>query len=92
MEINELYYDIVLKFADVNGKPLPKRILSMGDKDKGWCLKLNPTEKEINNISAFSVYVIWNGWPAGTIDPRGGILASGDIANEKNLYKWLNDL
>lgn len=33
-------------------------------------------------LPPFSVYVEYNGWPAGIIDPAGGILAAGDAANE----------
>ncbi len=91
MQINELFYDIVLKFAIIHGKPLPKCILSLGDKDTGWYLRLNTTKKEIDGTPAFSVSVDWNGWPAGIIDPGGGLLAAGDSANEQTLKKWLND-
>lgn len=33
-------------------------------------------------LPPFSVYVEFNGWPAGIIGPSGGILAAGDAANE----------
>lgn len=33
-------------------------------------------------LPPFAVYVEYNGWPAGIIDPRGGILAAGMAANE----------
>lgn len=33
-------------------------------------------------IEPFNCYVEYNGWPAGIIDPRGGILAAGSDANE----------
>lgn len=33
-------------------------------------------------LPPFSVYVEFNGWPAGIIDPAGGILAASEAANE----------
>ena len=39
-----------------------------------WEIALNG--KEIQAAIKF------NGWPAGIIDPQGGIIAAGDVANE----------
>lgn len=33
-------------------------------------------------VPSFSALVEFNGWPAGLINPRGGILAAGEAANE----------
>jgi|GEM_PF-2935093 len=33
-------------------------------------------------LPPFAVYIEFNGWPAGIIDPSGGIIAAGDAANE----------
>ncbi len=32
-------------------------------------------------VPAFSAYVTFNGWPAGILDPWGGVIAAGDAAN-----------
>ena len=37
---------------------------------------VNPTP-----VPPFTAYVEFNGWPAGLIDPYGGTLAAGEIAN-----------
>ena len=34
-------------------------------------------------VPPFNCYVEFNGWPAGLFDPRGGIIAAGDAANEE---------
>ena len=33
-------------------------------------------------IPPFSAYVEFNGWPAGLLDPAGGIICAGELANE----------
>ena len=33
-------------------------------------------------LPKFAVYVEYNGWPAGIIDPGSGIIAAGEAANE----------
>lgn len=33
-------------------------------------------------VKPFNCYVEFNGWPAGILDPFGGIIAAGDCANE----------
>lgn len=38
-------------------------------------------------LPPFSVFVEFNGWPAGLIDPRGGIIAAGTVANEDSFVE-----
>lgn len=53
-----------------------------------WRIVLNGTNKESPKqddhpaLPPFAAYVEFNGWPAGIIDPSGGILAAGEAANE----------
>ena len=37
---------------------------------------------DTTSVPPFSAYVKFNGWPAGIIDPFGGCMAQGAIANE----------
>lgn len=34
-------------------------------------------------IGAYQAYVEFNGWPAGSFSPLGGVIAAGGAANEK---------
>lgn len=38
-----------------------------------------------SKVPAFTFYIEWNGWPAGLIDPSGGVIAAGELANESTL-------
>ena len=57
--------------------------------DEKWEIAMNghKTPKRCSHgieVPPFSVYVQYNGWPAGILDPTGGIIASGESANEQN--------
>lgn len=77
--------------AQEHGAPLPKRILSLGDPDKGWGVRLNTTGEILDGVEPFSVFVTWNGWPAGMFDAGGGVVAAGAAANEAALCAWLRE-
>lgn len=51
-----------------------------------WVIKFNGTKETRKagdaDLRPYSVYVEWCGWPAGIIDPAGGIIATGAMANE----------
>lgn len=52
-----------------------------------WHVSLNRDNIARKNVRGlevppYSAMVTFNGWPAGIIDPRGGILAAGAAANE----------
>lgn len=51
-----------------------------------WRIELNGSNTAIEwkgrTIPPFSAIVEFNGWPAGLIDPGGGIIAAGEAANE----------
>jgi hypothetical protein len=40
-------------------------------------------------VKPFTVYIQYNGWPAGLIDAGGGIIAAGEGANEETFIRAL---
>lgn len=59
--------------------------------DEHWWAAVNGHDKptacsrSVMPVPAFSAYLQFNGWPAGMLDPFGGFLAAGHLANEANL-------
>ena len=58
--------------------------------DSRWWLAVNGQNYRVHALSPtgirhpvppFSVYVEFNGWPAGLIDPHGASIAAGSLAN-----------
>jgi hypothetical protein len=86
---SEAFILIAERCADTYGTPLPKRVVQLGSSDKGWFVALNPTPAELDGIPPFSAEVSWNGWPAGLLCARSGLLAAGEVANEAALVEWL---
>jgi hypothetical protein len=86
------FYLIAEASAKQHGSPLPRGVVTIGDKDHGWHVALNTTNQEIDDIPPFTAALHWNGWPAGFIDPRGGMIAAGEAANEGALIGWLSGL
>ena len=89
MKICELWYLICDVMADRYGTPLPEEILSLGDDEKGWGVKLNATGKDVGGMTAYSAHVSWGGFPAGIVGTDGGLIAAGAVANEKTCRAWL---
>lgn len=87
--ICETWYKACNVFADKFGTPLPKEILKLGDLNKGWGIELNATREDQKDFKAYSMNIWWNGFPAGIIDPGGGVIAVGGLANENSLIEWL---
>ncbi len=54
-------------------------------------MKLNPTDKEIDNVLPFELMVSWGGFPAGMIGANGGVIAAGEAANEDAFIEWLDE-
>jgi hypothetical protein len=55
--------------------------------DSRWWIAVNGKDKETacshgSAVPPYSAYVEYNGWPAGMIDPYGGVLVAGEGANE----------
>lgn len=62
--------------------------------DPRWELAVNahaePTKcSDGFDVPAYSLYVRWNGWPAGIINAGGGTIAAGEGANEAALIAAL---
>ena len=87
--MTELFVMIAERFARERGTPLPSELLRIGDRDEGWCVVLNATDEPIDEVDPFSARVWWNGWLAGLVYARGGMIAAGDAANELTLREWL---
>ncbi len=61
-----------------------------------WFVALNgrsePTKSSHgSDVPPYSVYIAYNGWPAGIIDPHGGIIAGGEAANEETFIKAIRE-
>jgi hypothetical protein len=55
--------------------------------DDHWFLAFNGHNVPVNcsksaKVPPFTIYIEYNGWPAGVVDPVGGTMAAGDCANE----------
>lgn len=64
--------------------------------DERWWVAVNGHPHEIKcshgaAVPPLSVYVEFNGWPAGYFGPGGGVIAAGDAANESNFIEALED-
>jgi hypothetical protein len=60
--------------------------------DEHWWVAVNGHNKPIlcsteASVPPFSIYVVFNGWPAGIIDAHGGCLAAGALANEETFLE-----
>jgi hypothetical protein len=40
-------------------------------------------------VAPYTAYLEYNGWPAGIVNPKGGIVAAGEAANEGTLLRAL---
>lgn len=89
--ICELWLQIIERLADRFGRPIPKRLLELGNCDEGWRVRFNATSKQIDEIEPLAICVEWCGWPAGIIDAGGGVIAAGDAANQDTLIEWLTN-
>lgn len=72
--------DGIARLPDHNGGIYERKI------DDQWRVVMNgnktPASHDGIELAPFSIYVEFNGWPAGVIDPGGGIIAAGEAANE----------
>lgn len=63
--------------------------------DDHWWIALNAHPEAVKcsegaDVPPFTVYVMFNGWPAGFIAPDGGTMAAGAAANEDELIAALD--
>lgn len=64
----------------------------VGDVDGNWAIAIHANEGEevefkpegtMGGKAKFGILLVWfNGWLAGMLDPYGGVIAAGDLANE----------
>lgn len=62
--------------------------------DERWWLAMNGhNEPRVNSdgfeVSPFSAVLKFNGWPAGIVEPGGGVIAAGEAANEDTFIEAL---
>lgn len=43
----------------------------------GWGAKINGHDKKIDGVPPYSAMLTFNGWPAGCINPAGGVIITG---------------
>lgn len=54
--------------------------------DDSWEAKINPHKETVENIPASTFSFVFNGWPAGMLNPDGeGVLCHGEAANKDTL-------
>jgi hypothetical protein len=78
--------------------PLSKHVACWEHKiDERWAVAVNGhNEPKHCSFSAvpvdpFNCYVQFNGWPAGILNPYGGIIAAGELANEATFIEAMRD-
>jgi hypothetical protein len=86
--ISETFVLIAEAVGRQYGTPIPKRLLTIGGK-QGWEVQLNPTNEPLEGVDPFTAVVAWNEWPAGVVDPNGGVIAAGAVANLDTFLEWL---
>lgn len=50
--------------------------------DEHWKIRVNGHSETVEGVPRYSAAIEYNGWPAGIIDPSGGIMTAGSEANE----------
>jgi len=89
MPISEACLMIVQLAVHRAGVPNCKdRVLTL-EIDERWKATVNGCRETRDSIPPFSIGLEFNGFPAGIIDPGGGIMAAGDAANEATLIRAL---
>jgi len=67
--------------------------------DERWWMALNAHSERIHcsqdshsseGVPPFTIYFMFNGWPAGLVNANGGSLAAGALANEDALIDAIN--
>lgn len=69
--------------------------------DEVWGIAINPHDGPVSipadghkfgaTVPPFSVFVWFNGWPAGIVDASGGVIAAGVSANEDTFCTALDN-
>ena len=88
-QLSEAFMLLAEKCGEKYGTPLPKKLLSIGNPDKGWGVVLNAATDAIDGHEGIIAKVTWNGWPAAILSPFGGSFVVGEAANEDSFIEWL---
>lgn len=57
----------------------------------GWEAAVNGHGEPIDGVPPYHARLTFNGWPAGIINPYGGIIAAGEAANEDTFIAALDE-
>lgn len=62
--------------------------------DAKWWIAMNGHKEPIKTsegdiVHPFNAFIKYNGWPAGVVDPGGGVIAAGSGANEDTFIEAL---
>lgn len=90
--VSRLWYAICDTFAERYGCPLPIAVLELGNRKKGWHVTLNASTEPADGLPPFFALCLWYGFPAGIIGPNQGLIAAGELANEKTFLAALPSL
>src|SRR5262245_56692440 len=99
MTEQEPLFIYLAKLAEKDGvTPLADKVKGCWERKIGehWWIAVNGTEKQQKcskgiQVPGFNCYVEFNGWPAGFFDPYGGVLASGEAANEETFVQAIEE-
>jgi len=63
--------------------------------DDLWHIEVNGHQKALPDADGLPLepchcHIKFNGWPAGILNPRGGVIAAGEAANEETFIAALN--
>lgn len=97
--MKEAFYRVVDLAVALDPTPLSERASRVIEiaVDEHWRVVLNgdsvahaiPMYPQGPALAPWSVYVEWNGFPAGLLDAGGGVIAAGEAANEATLIAAL---
>ena len=106
--MNEAYIKACTFINIITGKSLLEMSgkLWTGNIDKNWIIAVHANKDQevefkpkgtMGGKAGFGIMLVWyNGWLSGMLDPGGGVIAAGELANEdrfiKAIDKRLNDL
>ena len=52
-QICELWLQIIERLGDIFGRPIPKRLLKVGDADEGWFVEFNAERNTVNGVAPY---------------------------------------
>lgn len=90
-EVCELFVRIAERCGEVYGCPVPQRVLTLGDTDVGWSVRLNPTNDELDGVPSLTAVPAYHGFPAGVVNVAGGMFIGSERPGdtEREFRAWL---